>query len=117
MAFSDFGPPGNVVRMAVAACLWPTTFEIPSVRIALQRCVRTNGACKSEKRTATLNQHELRFNKTNVHNGDSEFAPSQPCNHNALKMRVGCANQLAIIIQMIIAKHMKRYSTMSPLAA
>ena len=31
MGFCDFGPPGNVVRMAVAACLWPTTFQIPSV--------------------------------------------------------------------------------------
>ena len=31
MGFCDFGPPGNVVRMAVAACLWPTTFKIPSV--------------------------------------------------------------------------------------
>ena len=26
-----FGPPWDVVRMAVAACLWPTTFKIPSV--------------------------------------------------------------------------------------
>ena len=32
MGFCDFGPPGNVVRMAVAACLWPTTFKIPSVQ-------------------------------------------------------------------------------------
>ena len=31
MGFCDFGPPRNVVRMAVAACLWPTTFKIPSV--------------------------------------------------------------------------------------
>ena len=30
MGFCDFGPPGNVVRMAVAACLWPTTFKIPT---------------------------------------------------------------------------------------
>ena len=28
-AISD--PPGNVVRVDVAACLWPTTFNIPSV--------------------------------------------------------------------------------------
>ena len=29
MGVFDFGPPGNVVRVAVAACLWPTTFKNP----------------------------------------------------------------------------------------
>ena len=33
LVFMLLGPPEslNVVRVAVAACLWPTTFKIPSV--------------------------------------------------------------------------------------
>ena len=52
MGFCVFGPPGNVVRMAVAASLWPTTLKIPSVGWWGGGCF--SGQASSEQKCADL---------------------------------------------------------------
>ena len=76
MGFCDFGPPRNAVRMAVAACLWPTTLKIPSVSWTTPRGGDTSARVemvKVVKSAALVGPHTQNGQVVNV------VKPTVPC--------------------------------------